>query len=91
MMATLENLINGNRGNNMKFAAGVIILSIFVILVASPVSSSHFADSIVVTDTTVSSPSNPDPNDQKTSKTFPLLLSIGFLGLIAVRRDTSDK
>ncbi len=74
----------------MKIAVGVIILLIFVILVASPVSSSHFADTIVVADITESSTSNPDSNDQETS-TFPILISMSLLGFVAVRRPNSDK
>lgn len=74
----------------MKIAVGVIILSIFVLLVASPVGSSHFEDTIVLTDANVSSRSNPDSNDQGISKMFPVLISMSFLGLVAVRRNTSN-
>lgn len=91
MNATLEIQINGNRGNNMKIVVGVIILSIFVFLIASPVGSSYFEDANVVTDAYESSPSNPDPSDQETSKGFPILVAMSFLGLVAVRRPTSDK
>ena len=75
----------------MKIAVGVIILSIFVFLIASPVGSSHIKDSIVVTDANESSPSNPDSNDQETSKEFPILVAMSFLGLAAVRKPNSDK
>jgi hypothetical protein len=44
----------------MKFAVGVIILLVFAIIVASPGSSSYFADSVEVIETTESSPPNPD-------------------------------
>ena len=74
----------------MKITVGVTILSIFFFLLASPVGSSHFSDSFEVIDTTQSTPSNPDSNDQETS-TFPILISMSVLGLVAVRRSTSDK
>jgi len=63
----------------MKIAVGVIILSMFVFLVAIPVSSSDFEDSIVVTDANESSPAKPDSNDQETSETFPILIAMNFL------------
>ena len=75
----------------MKITFGVIILSILIILVASPVSSSYFADRIEVTSATGGSPPKSDSNDQETSKSFPILLSMSFISLVAVRRPTTDK
>ena len=90
MIATLDNPMNNNIGDNMKLAVGIIILSIFVIFVASPVNSIHYADSVEVSDTTESSPSKPDSNNQEPS-IYPILLAMSFLGLVTVRRPKPDK
>jgi len=74
----------------MKIAVSVIILSIFVLILASPVGSSHFVDRDETIEVTESSPSNPDSNDQETSNGFPILVAMSFLGLAAVRKPNSD-
>jgi hypothetical protein len=75
----------------MKMTVAAIILSTFVFFLASSVSSNYIADSIVVTDANESAPTQPDSDDQETSKTFPILLSMSVLGLAAVRRPPPGK
>ncbi len=73
----------------MKFAVGVMILSIFVLFLANPVNSSYFDDGVVGTDATSSSYSVSDSNNQETFSALPILLTIGFVGLVAGRRNSS--
>ena len=91
MIATTKNQISVSKGNNMKFAVGVMILSIFALLAVSPVSSSYFDDGVMVTDTIASSYSISDSNNQETFSVLPILLTIGIVGLVAVRRDSSNR
>lgn len=72
----------------MKIAVSVMTFLIFAFLIASPVGSSYFDDSVMDPDTTVKPYSISDTNNHEASSALLLLLTIGLIGLVAVRKDS---